>query len=279
MKTRTRFWILTLAMLMIAPLAKADTKPKLLGMARWDKERAYVWIVGGYDANQKKWLDDSAAQKAFYPGTSFQLFGTGGKIGATSIDRAELEEVPRGYVAKMRDKPSEPGIAVALANVAEPMPRALKKQSLNSEPYRKAAAAIFRANGLKVSLAKLQQHFRIDLNGDGIEEVLLGAQSDGKMGESSHAEMGDYSLAAIRFYDPSRKKDKVQTKVLGIETVKDRITFGAPMSYSILGAVDVDGDGKMEIIVHYRYYEGEGIQLFRFDGHSIKSVLSAGWGV
>src|SRR5690606_12156385 len=115
--------------------------------------------------------------------------------------------------------------------------------------YRRAVATLLNSAGLKIEQARLQQHWRVDLNGDGVEEVLLGAQSRGEMGSMPSAEKGDYSIVALRFYDPSRRSNKVQTVSLGTQVIKKRIEFGAPLGYELLACVDASGDGALEIVV------------------------------
>ena len=269
---------LALSATSITPLWAAP-QPALLGFARWDANAQNIWVVGGYDWGQKKWLDDSAAQHSFYPGTKFTLFAIKGRRGETTIDRAQLEEVPHGYFARARRKLDGEGMAVAVANVPTPMPRTPRAQSLQAPVYVDAMTNLLRQKGWKAGRARLTQHYRVDLNGDGNEEVLLGAQSRAGMGEMSNAKRGDYSVVALRFYDASRKTNPVQLVPLQLEIVQRAIKFGAPESHEILSCVDSNGDGALEIVVRSQYYEGESITVFAFDGHRVRRVLSAGWGV
>ena len=108
---------------------------------------------------------------------------------------------------------------------------------------------------------------------------MLSAHSRTGTFNMSNAKRGDYSAVALRFYDASRKNDRVQLVPLQAEIVKRDIKFGAPEKYEILSCVDANGDGALEIVVRSRYYEGEGITVFAFDGHRVRQVLSAGWGV
>jgi len=42
--------------------------------------------------------------------------------------------------------------------------------------------------------------------------------------------------------------------------------------------VDADGDGVMEIVVNYRYYEGGGARLYQLKGDKVDLLLSEDWG-
>ena len=155
------FSIITAAPLWAAP------KPALLGLAHWDAAGARIWVVGSYDFGQKKWLNDSASQSAWYPGTNFGLFDLSGRRGQTPIDRAQLEDVPRGYFSTARRKPAGQSMAVAIANVTNPMPRVPRPQSLENAVYIDAMTKFLHRAGWNGKRARLMQHYRVDLNGDG----------------------------------------------------------------------------------------------------------------
>jgi D-Tyr-tRNAtyr deacylase len=59
------------------------------------------------------------------------------------------------------------------------VPRA---QALANPTYESVVAAMLRAKNIKVARGRLTQHLRVDLNGDGTEEVLLVAHSRDSIG-------------------------------------------------------------------------------------------------
>ena len=106
---------------------------------------------------------------------------------------------------------------------------------------------------------------RVDLEGDGTDEVVLVASrlSNGEVLSSLPA--GDHSVVLIRRVGPAG----------GVETVEvtgDLVTTGDPgpesgsdnaVNWVDLAAIaDLDGDGVMELVVATRQYEGWGVALY-----------------
>ena len=93
--------------------------------------------------------------------------------------------------------------------------------------------------------------------------------------DSLARQIGEYSLLALRYMDGG----KVKTVALDLECALKNVGFGAPGYANVLSCVDVDGDGKVEIIVGTGYYKGDGFEVWQFDGRDVKRVVEAGWGV
>ena len=47
-----------------------------------------------------------------------------------------------------------------------------------------------------------------------------------------------------------------------------------PNVYNLTAVLDLNGDGKLEVIVHSFYYEGGQTTIYRCEPHKIEAVLS-----
>ena len=121
--------------------------------------------------------------------------------------------------------------------------------------YADIASDLLATRGLAVPDPEIKQLYRADLEGDGVNEVLVVAE-DIQGGYFPHA--GDYSLAFLR-----RVVDgEVQTAILGDSVMTNDEDFIT--AFSIGAVADLNGDGKMEIVLSSAYYEGLGVEVWEY---------------
>lgn len=75
---------------------------------------------------------------------------------------------------------------------------------------------------------------------------------------------------------------KVETQLIEGEFYPKAYTktpeFNAPNAYKMIAVLDLDGDGKMEVVIASQYYEGEAMTIYRCHPKKIEALLSAGCG-
>ncbi len=235
-------------------------------------------LLGGVENG--KFIDAKTTFAKLKGGENYTLFGiegvNEGETKYTVKAPDENEPCEDFYYFEMEDE-AEAGIALGDGYKWNPMPRAPKAIDLNSAVYKKIVADVLRTKGIIKTTIKLTQAIRIDLEGDGKEEVLIAATfyDSGEM--TPTATRGNYSFVMLR-----RIVGKtVQNTVLDGEFYTKNVEFGAPNEYTISAIADLNGDGKMEIIMHSAYYEGSSSWVYEMKAGKATEVkaLSVGCGV
>jgi len=63
------------------------------------------------------------------------------------------------------------------------------------------------------------------------------------------------------------------------KAAQEEARFDAPNAYKVVATLDLDGDGKMEIVVDSDYYEGGATTIYRCNPKKIEELLSVACGV
>lgn len=243
----------------------------------------------------RQWLPVEKARTLVKGGETYLWFGSLKSIAAKG--RAQSGQV-KGSKAISIDEPCadtyevkmQPNIGaiqsdyavavsgVSLAQKAKLFPRSIQK--IQSPVYKKIVAQWLISHGLKNPKVEMPAVWRVDLDGDGTQEVLISAlRHHQKSGIPSNiapdSQAGDYCLLLMR-----RVVGKsVQTVALANEIYQHQKTFNAPNVTELEHVLDLDGDGKMEIVISSRYYEGGSFSVLEWNKGNLKEVLGTGCGV
>lgn len=241
-------------------------------------ELPFRYVLGGYAKGQ--WHSSVQAGGAIQKNknTKFRVFTLKGEVAPLTASKAapELDVCPDVWLANVKWKGDKRAIAVSAP--WDSLPRKVQASPTNDEALAKAALDLLAGKGIRATAARITQHFRVDLDGDGTEEVLFAATRYAETEKSGDVPMeiqdGDYSFIAL-----GRVLDGKLTLQLLEANFFPKSIVDAPIVRDIGGVLDLDGDGGLEVILHGMYYEGGGTTVWSFRKGKAERVLQLDCGV
>ena len=184
-------------------------------------------------------------------------------------------------MVSLSSKPKE-GV-IGLAATWNALPRKPAIADATQSVYVEAVRDFLKARGVTDPKVRITRILRVDLDGKGEEEVLISATNyftDEKSNDTSAApfpeapiqapQPGSYSIVIVR----RMINGNVQTKLVAGEVYAKSDESVAPNVYNLAAVLDLNGDGKLEVIVHSFYYEGGQTTIYCCDPDKIEEVLT-----
>ena len=224
-------------------------------------ELRFSGLLGG--VQNGRWLPAAKVAPLLGQTTEFKLVGlTGVEEGGVSLARKlEKEDVCENFQRMEFELKMKAGVAIGTKANWDPMPRLPKRIDPSNSVYRNVVAGFLKKKGIPRPVVKIKQAYSIDLDGDGKDEVLIAA-TNYKKGLSSDAAAGDYSFVMLR----KIMGKTVIDHLLEGDFITKRVDFGAPTQNEISAIADLNGDGKMEVVLFGFYYEGDFASAFELSG-------------
>lgn len=198
---------------------------------------------------------------------SYGIYSATNKIATMEIEVQAPREPCEDFYPINYSLDDVEGIAVGGNPGWNLQPRTAQVIDLNNRTYIKAASDALSTRGIINKAPKIRDVLRVDLEGDGQEEVLINATSYGE-GIQPRAKRGDYSFILLR----KIVAGKVRNTIVTGDFVKKDINFGAPGKYEISSIADLNGDGKLEVIIYGAYYEGNWIEAYEMKDGNLADI-------
>jgi hypothetical protein len=131
--------------------------------------------------------------------------------------------------------------------------------------YAGFASDVLSSRGLDVAEPVIKQLFRTDLEGDGVNEVLVVAE---EVTPGFLLEVGDYSIAFLR----KVVQGEVQTAILGDTVVLDEDDQFAG-AHAVGSVADLNGDGRMELVMNTAFFEGFAVSVWEYVNDDLGPVM------
>ncbi len=145
--------------------------------------------------------------------------------------------------------------------------------------YIEIVVDLLAGQGLTIDTAFINQLVRLDLEGDGVDEVIVIATEGERSDIYTPATDQPFEVVALR----KVVQGEVQTALLALRLPDETLPDGFPflLELEVMAVADLNGDGKMEIALRDRYYEGAGLTVWEYVNDDLGPVvvLDLGCGV
>jgi len=241
-------------------------------------------IIGGF--RNGLWLTaeevtphiDGTELYRYYDGLKYIGDGFGGTV--YTIDGMDFVSSGTPPYKSIEDVPT---MAIQICADWDITPQTVAEQSLNNDTYKQVVKDVLARYGLETDDIVLKQHFRIDFEGDGVDEVVLYAESP-MDGWIHTAYEGAYSVLIVR----KIVDGKVEDFVLHIDITMDyeqavtNSEYGyEPLRYfeQVVGFYDLNGDGTSEILTYMQYSGGGQYYIYEIEADGPSYIMGNGWSI
>ncbi len=232
------------------------------------------FLMGG--SHNGQWLDafeimsslqDGERAYSLYAGTIFEGQLTGSPP-ATSLDGP-----CGGTPAVSFPENSNTSGKIALVTRWEAAPRQPQSLPLDTQIYEEAVAELLQAEGISKPEVQLTSVGKIDLEDDGLDEVLITAARLSGLGIGlPSASAGDYSLVLLR----KVFNGEASTVPLAISVFTEDVDLADPVQYNLLAMLDLNGNGNLEIVIEGLYFEGRFVTVYEITEQDVQAILTVG---
>jgi hypothetical protein len=247
--------------------ANADTFPII--------DVRYGYLIGAIKSG--KWIEPTDAINSVKPGAKLPVYGLIGAVGKMSTVKLDIrnEPCPDRPVVKLNPRKMKHG-EVAFSATWNPLPRKPKSADSNQKQHVDVVREFLHEHGFRDPIVHIRQIVSIDLDGDGQDEFVISAthyKTADKIPDESAP--NTYSFVMIERVI----EGKTKTELVDGEFYPQAKPDSAPNKFEIAALLDLNGDGKIDIVLRSAYYEGDEISVYEYQPSGVKKVLSVGCGL
>ena len=268
----------TMVMALICPVsarqvkASAQTIPVIVNSGGDES----AWLLGGW--SNGKWIEQEKLGKRLRGGEKYTLYSQTKSIGSVSGNKPFTYKGEPGedqFNVKLTGAKSPNETTIGIGGKVNALPRPTFDLNSGHSNLLNVVRQILREHQLANAKPKIRRAIRVDLDGDDVYEVLIEAGNGLTDPPSPGGKANDYSFIALQ----QPIGGKVKTTLLDGEfhaKADSPEGHSAPNIHHLLHLIDLNGDGVLEIVTSWKYYEGNGYVVFALVNGKPKAVLSAG---
>ncbi len=233
-------------------------------------------LIGG--TQNGKWLnaeqtDKQMNDKIEYKAINFNEISLGVFVGKKA-DSGVCENPRITFESLYKELEEDDSSPLMLGTFADwdPLPRRSKKLLSSSKTNQKIVAEFLKTKGISKTKIKITQAFQIDLEGDGKKEIIIAANYY-KNGMTEEQSIGDYSFVLLRKIVNGKPQTTLIEGTFFTAKLLQSGDYDPPSEHRITAIADLNGDGKMEIVLALFGYEYNRDTIFEMkNGKPIKAL-------
>ncbi len=232
----------------------------------------------GWSIGQDWFSQYEAGEPPVVGGEHYQVVRVGDPtttaVGSAPVDTCDIYEPPLRTVEMTPPFAGSYGevTQVAVQTDGDVVPYPVELLGASSPTYIDATRSLMRGSGIADATVYLAQVIRTDLEGDGVDEVIVSARADplqGYMGEA-----GAYSIIYVR----KVIEGEVATSILENSFIADGEDPSYVDAFAVAAVADLNLDGTMEIVIDGSYWEGSFVLVYQWQGADLGFVNVMGCG-
>lgn len=209
-------------------------------------------LLGG--ARDAQWVDAETTAAALLGGETYDYYHLVMQEGQATGSAPQTEGgVCPGISLTLTSEPPHPA-ALAVAGASWDVAPRLAGTVEETGAHRQAIADLLHDEGLEVSATDvlIREMFTIDLDGNGMQETIIRASRLKADGSTPEVDAGDYAVVAVQM----DVDGQVYTEPLVVDVYSQAQELAYPWRYKTSGLLDLDGDGKLEVVLTGVRWEG-----------------------
>lgn len=222
-------------------------------------------LLGGTENGE--WLSPETVVPHLGERALYQIYGAGGTTGTARGKRPVMHQICQEYQVETDSYPLG-GQAVGVTGTWNVVPRLAQEIPYDNPTYVDALNGWLRTQNITEPTVEISQILRVDIEGDGTEEVLINGSHFTE--PSGHSVMfGDYSLVVMR----KVVGNSVVTLPLVADYYYEEVENQFPLTYTGLLTADLNNDGILEVLVGIERWEGAGVIVYEVEGTNIREIF------